>query len=83
MRTKALLVDAHAGATGPTVFLERGVWEIVAHSHVQVEISKQMGTMKLLPNVIRIVGPARVSLNVHPKYVGDSVNRQAKQVETC
>jgi len=79
MRTKALLVDAQAGSQGPKVNLERGVWEIDSHPHVEVLLSE--GDIEHLNGVVRIVGPARVGLNVNPEYVGPGINAQAKCVE--
>ncbi len=81
MRTKALLVAAHAGARGPMVNLERGVWEIDAHPYVQVELGSGSGKMSQVNGSVRIVGPARIALNVNPKYVGDPIDRQARNVE--
>ena len=80
MRTKALLVDALAGTQGPTVHLEQGVWEIDSHPFVQVVCVERDTKIKFLNGLVKIHGPARVRLNVNPKYQGAGIDAQARQV---
>jgi len=79
MRTKALLVGAMAGAVGPAVWLDEGVWIVEKHPSVvlswaegvEVERSDDKFTFK---------GKVRLLTHVIDTHEGDPIHLDAVQV---
>jgi hypothetical protein len=78
MRTKALLVAAGAGAQGPIVVLDGGVWEIDA-SNPFIKLQWE-GEGEQVNGKVRLKGRVRVSSVVSPEYKGRVIHLDAKQV---
>jgi len=81
MRTKALLVDGTAGTQGPVVHLEHGVWEIDSHPYVQVVCLDRDVKVTHQSDMVKILGPTRISVNVNLKYQGPNLHSQARHVK--
>ena len=77
MRTKALLVAAGAGAQGPAVVLDGGVWEVALHPFVKLQWE---GEGEQVNGKIVLKGRVRVTSIVSPEYKGRVIHLDAKQV---
>jgi hypothetical protein len=73
MRSKALLVGAQAGFTGPWVNIEEGAWVV---GPCLSSISLETNGATLVPgdlNMYQVYGPGKVRASIQESYAGDDV----------